>query len=124
MTAPAYRYAATCYKMIKEYSTALEYYQIVIDNWPDYRPAEHCQIMISKIYKDMRREGVISDYEAEIQLKKAYQNLIEKFPDSVQVGLALDRLEYYEKKDKKLTEAEKFQLISALSSKQAVNKTK
>jgi len=72
----------------------------------------------------MRREGVISDYEAEIQLKKAYQNLIEKFPDSVQVGLALDRLEYYEKKDKKLTEAEKFQLISALSSKQAVNKTK
>ena len=81
-TAEACYYCGICYDRLGQHKKAMQYYRKVVDNWPGHKLAPSAQSRIAKAYKWLLRAGVISDSEAEVAMSVAYENLVEKFPDS------------------------------------------
>jgi len=48
--AEAHYILAICYKRLEEYTKAIECYQKVVDDWPDYKYAWLAQLRVAKIY--------------------------------------------------------------------------
>lgn len=97
-TAPAYYTAAVIYSQeLHEYSEAIEYYQKVVDNWPDYKYAWHAQYFIGMYYEKLRDSGGISASKANPKIEAAYRAVIENYPDSSSAKHAarkLDQMNY------------------------------
>lgn len=93
--AEAHYILAICYKRLEEYTNAIEYYQKVMDNWPDYKYAWLAQLRVAKIYKGFIKDGVMSESEAESAIKAAYERLLEAFPDCPAADSARTWLNYY-----------------------------
>ena len=92
LTAEYYHYAGTCSRELGEYENALKYYQIVIDKYPDYKGASGVQLQIAHIYESLENEGLISVEEAYDLVINAYQEIINKYPNSSFVNLAKNRI--------------------------------
>jgi len=45
-TPDAYRLSAECYKQLGEYETAIEYYRIILDNWPEHHQASTVEFLL------------------------------------------------------------------------------
>jgi len=80
VTAQAYDFAAACYRRLGQYDKSTEYYQQVVDNWPNYEYAWNTLFMIGHNYQDLSKTGVISKSEANTDTKAAYELLVEKYP--------------------------------------------
>lgn len=65
-----------------EYQKGIDYYQQVVDNWPDYAFAWHAQFFVGKYYEKLRNSGGIADSEANPKIEQAYISVVEKYPDS------------------------------------------
>ena len=50
----AYYFSAVCYRKLGEYENAAEYYQKVVDNWPDYQYTWSAQHLIGQCYENLR----------------------------------------------------------------------
>jgi len=81
VTAHAYHFSAECYRRMRQYSKAVEYYQIVVDNWPDYKDAWWAQYNIGRCYQEMMVDGTISESEADEKTRPAFRQLLERYPD-------------------------------------------
>lgn len=97
-SAQAYHFAGNCYRHFKQYEKANEYYQKVIDNWPDYQYAWHLQYMIGLTYKHLKETGAIPESEADPAIKAAYERVVKNYPDCKAAKAASAWLDYYNKK--------------------------
>jgi outer membrane protein assembly factor BamD (BamD/ComL family) len=77
-----------CYRRIGQHKQAIEYYQHVVDNWPDYRYAWSAQERIAFTYEYLRDNGIIPQPEADILIKAAFEAVIEKYPNCPAVPAA------------------------------------
>ena len=76
-----YYFAGQSYGVLGQSEKEIEYYQKVVDTWPDYNLAAHIQFMIARYYENLVRIGKMSEIEASPKLRKAYENLINNYPD-------------------------------------------
>ena len=65
-----------------EYAKGIEYYQQIVDNWPNYQYAWHAQFFIGMYYEKLRDSGGIPESEANPKIEQAYKAVVEKYPDS------------------------------------------
>ncbi|MFH1370217.1 MAG: LamG-like jellyroll fold domain-containing protein [Planctomycetota bacterium] len=91
-TAHAYCFSAACYRELGKYEKAVEYFQTIVDNWPNYQHAWSAQCLIGECYEKLRDSGSISKAEAEPEIERAYQAVIENYPDCSMVGHACLKL--------------------------------
>ena len=81
ITAHAYYSSADCYRRLAQHSKAVEYYQMVVDNWPDFEYAWNAQFTIGLIYEGLKKSGDISKSEVDMKIRAAYEQLLERYPD-------------------------------------------
>ena len=80
-TARAYNFGADCYRRLGKYQKAIEYYQMVVDDWPDYEYAWNAQFLIGRTYENLKESGLISKLEADLKTKAAYEQILKKYPE-------------------------------------------
>jgi TolA-binding protein len=88
------------YYSIGKYEKAIQYFQRLISDWPDYQYAWNAQCWIGECYGELKKSGTLPASEANPLIKQAYQTLIEKYPGCSLVGhacLKLARLSFSEK---------------------------
>lgn len=88
---------AICYDRIGEYRTAIKYYQVVLDDWPDYQHACLAQYKIGRCYQRLRDSGELGKSEAEIMIRAAYEAVVKKYPDCSTAYAARNWLNYHKK---------------------------
>ena len=97
-TPRAYYCSAVVYSQeLGEYLKGIEYYQIIVDNWPDYKYAWHAQYFIGKYYEKLRDSGSLPESEANPKIEQTYEAVIKKYPDSKSApyaALKLGRLNF------------------------------
>lgn len=81
-------WTADYYRNIRDYSKSIEYCKRIVDNYPDYSMAWNALFLIGLNYQDSEIAGQISADQADIQTRAAYQQLIEKYPNSKAVPAA------------------------------------
>ena len=97
-TAQAHHFAAECYRRFGQHEKAIEYYQKIIDNWPEYKPTGQMQFMIGYIYRHLKRMGAISESEADPKIKAAFEQVVQNYPDCKAAGAAHSWLNLYNAK--------------------------
>ena len=95
ITSEAYFVSAECYRRLGEHETAIEYYNIVLEDWPDCQYAWCAQFDIGRAYEYLKRSGVIPKSEADSLIKAAYEQVLEVRPNSPAVGAARNWLKYH-----------------------------
>ncbi|MHC4426135.1 MAG: tetratricopeptide repeat protein [Planctomycetota bacterium] len=95
-TPQAYWCSAVVYSQeLREYEKGIQYYQEIVDNWPDYTYAWHAQFFVGKYYEMLRDAGDLSESEASPKIEQAYESFVEKYPGSEyarHVALKMGRL--------------------------------
>ena len=83
ITPQSYYASAVCYSQeLGEYQKGIEYYQAIVDNWPNYEYAWHAQFFVGKYYEILRNSRTVPESEANPKIEQAYQAVIEKYPNS------------------------------------------
>jgi tetratricopeptide (TPR) repeat protein len=90
-------FVGICYDRIGEYSTAIKYYQVVLDDWPDYQHACSAQYKIGRCYQRLRDAGVLDKSEAEIMIRAAYEAVVKNYPGCSTIPAARNWLNYNKK---------------------------
>ncbi|NIT58704.1 MAG: tetratricopeptide repeat protein [Aliifodinibius sp.] len=80
-TAWAYNFAADCYRRLGQHQKAIEYYQTVVDDWPDYDFAWDALFRIGRNYEALDKSGLMSTAEANPKIRAVYEQVLEKYPD-------------------------------------------
>jgi tetratricopeptide (TPR) repeat protein len=91
-TSSAYYFSAVCYRHWHEYEKAIEYFQKIVDDWPNYDCAAKAQFRIGNCYEGLRYTGVLPESEANPRIEQAYRAVIQKYPGSELVPDAALRL--------------------------------
>lgn len=76
-----YYYAGRCYSQVGKYEKSTTSYEKIINRCPDYEYAWNAQFMVGRNYEELRKSGAISKSEADVKIKAAYKQLLEKYPD-------------------------------------------
>lgn len=97
VTATVHELTGVCYERIGEDWKALEYYQKIVDAWPDYEQAWHIQFLIGRIYERLLKSGAISKSEALPKIREAYEMVTKYYPDKPAASAARSWLQYYAK---------------------------
>ncbi len=77
----AYYFAAYSSLRIGEYQKAIDYWQKLVADYPDYQYAWHAQYRIGNCYTTMANKGLITESQAKVKFEEAYSLLLEKYPD-------------------------------------------
>jgi len=86
--AEACYYAGECYRRLGNYPKSTEYFQKVVDEHSHYNQTANALFRVGHNYEKMLAAGQISKSEAEPKIKIAYQQLLDKYPDSAMAGYA------------------------------------
>ena len=98
--------SAVCYSQeLGDYQKGIDYYQQVVDNWPDYQFAWHAQFFVGMYYEKLRNSGRLPELEANPKIEQAYQAVVEKYPDSKSVPYSALKLGHLYFKRGQLVEA-------------------
>lgn len=92
--AEAHHISATCYQRFGEHTMAIEHYEKIVDNWPDYEYAWSAQFLIGRNYKQLSQIGAVSESEAYAQIKAACEQVLQKYPNCPAANAARDWLEH------------------------------
>ena len=98
-TAEAHHISAQCYVLLGDWEKAFQYYQKIIDDWPDYELASHVQFMIARIYTNLKRSGAIGESDADLLIRDTYETIVENYPDTPPAKAARSWLDYYYRKN-------------------------
>ena len=79
-TALTYGFLGYCYNRLGDYEKAVEHYQTVVDNWPNYKYAWHALFMVGRNFEGLKKSGLMSELEADTMTKAAYEQLLKKYP--------------------------------------------
>jgi len=90
---------AVCYGRLHEYAKAIEYYQKVVDEWPDYEYAWQAQFMVGRTYEYLKRSGAIPKTDAESLIRAAYQRVLWYYPDSPAARASANWFKYHQYAD-------------------------
>jgi len=77
---------------LAEYQKGIDYYTIVVKNWPDYQYAWHAQYFIGMYYEKLINAGGISELEANPLIEQAYKAVVDNYPDSESTPYAAQKL--------------------------------
>ncbi|MHC4110112.1 MAG: tetratricopeptide repeat protein [Planctomycetota bacterium] len=80
-TAWAYNCSADCYCRLGQHKKAIEYYQKVVDDWPDYEYVSDVLFRIGRNYETLMKSGLMSKVKATTKIRAVYEQLLEKYPD-------------------------------------------
>ncbi|MDH4241771.1 MAG: tetratricopeptide repeat protein, partial [Phycisphaerae bacterium] len=97
VTPETYLLVGICYDRIGNYRTAIKYYQVVLDDWPDYQHACSAQYKIGRCYQRLRDAGLLGRPEAEIKIRAAYEAVVKIYPDCSTANAARNWLNYNKK---------------------------
>jgi tetratricopeptide (TPR) repeat protein len=70
-----------CYQRLGQLGKAVEHYQKVAQDYPDYKYAWHALFLAGHNEQRMKQAGSISASEADAKTRAAYQTLIQQYPD-------------------------------------------
>jgi tetratricopeptide (TPR) repeat protein len=73
-------WAGDCYLKLGKYEESIQRFQKVVDNYPKYQHAGHALFMVGRNYESMKNAGLISESDADLKIKDAYTELLEKYP--------------------------------------------
>ena len=93
----AYNFMAVCYVRLDEYEVAIKYYQMVLDNWPDYQNACYIQFQIGRCYERLKNAGKLTKSETDPLIRTAYEEVVKNYPDCSLVKIAQNWLDYNKK---------------------------
>ena len=65
-----------------QYAEGIEYYQHIVDNWPEYEFAWHAQYFVGMCYERLLRGGGIEESQANPLIEQAYTAVVENYADS------------------------------------------
>ena len=76
-----YYFSAVCYGRLGEYEKAIRYYQRVVDYYPEYDLAWNALFRVGDINQVLKKSGAISQSNADLKTKAAYEQLLERYPN-------------------------------------------
>jgi tetratricopeptide (TPR) repeat protein len=79
-TAWAHNLSADCYRRFGEHQRAIGHYQALLDGWPDYEYAWNVLFLKGRAYQQLKESGVVSESDADMQTRVAYEQLLKKYP--------------------------------------------
>lgn len=79
-TAEACYFLAVCQEQLGEHADAIDHYQMVIDNWPDFQYTWHALFRVGCGYETLKQRGLMAKSEADANIKAVYQQLLETYP--------------------------------------------
>jgi TolA-binding protein len=80
-TDEGYSWAGDCYDMLGRYEEAVQCFQNVVDNYPNFKYTWHAQFMVGSIIQKLKGTGVIQKTEADKMTEAAYLQVLEKYPN-------------------------------------------
>ena len=81
-------YAGDCYRKLGEYEKSIEYYERIVDDYSGDRMAWNALFLVGLNYEELKKSGSLWKSEADLKIKAAYQQLLEKYPDCKAAGHA------------------------------------
>ena len=84
----AYNLSADCYRRLGQYDKAVDYYETVIDRWPDYEYVWNAMLLLGRAYHGSAKMRVITQAEADSKTATVYRRLLEKYPTCKAAPLA------------------------------------
>jgi len=75
-----------------EYEKAVEYYEKIVSEWPDYKFADIAQCLVGDYLQKLMNSGKLSPMEAEPRIEQAYLAVIENYADSSSAATAYLRM--------------------------------
>jgi len=82
MTPHIYSYVGLCYRKLGRYAKSIDYYQKVIDDYPEHYFARSSMLQIGRNYQSLKNSGAMSPSEADLKTKTTYGRLVETYPAS------------------------------------------
>ena len=89
----AYRVSARSYEILEDYDKASKRYQQCVDKYPKDPLSWHIQFKVGRCYENMVKAGQISKSDAEPEIRSAYTQVLEKYPNCKAVTIARSWLE-------------------------------
>ena len=80
-TIQACQLAGDCYRLLGQHEKALEFYQYLVETWPDCKLACRGQYLIGYTYERLNEGGVVDREEANTIIEATYTQLLEDYPD-------------------------------------------
>jgi len=74
-------FAGECCRKLGDYEKSIQYYRKVLDEYGGYRLAWNAQFMVGHSYEKLKESGALSKSEADAEIRAAYRQVIEKYPD-------------------------------------------
>jgi len=74
-------YVGDCCRLLGEYDRAIEYYQKVVTDYPDFEYVWHAQFMSGRCFEKSKQAGLINEIEADEQIRNAYETVLADDPD-------------------------------------------
>ena len=90
--------AGDAYFRLGDCSKALIRYSKAAENYPEYKNVWHAQLRVGQCYEGLKGSGALSETEADILIKAAFEELIANYPESPSVSYAQNWLENYNSK--------------------------
>ncbi len=84
----AYYFSGSCYERLDEFAKAVQCYQKVVDNWPKFEFAWNALFSLGHSYENIGEAGIISQSEADLKTKTAYEQLLERYPNCTAAKIA------------------------------------
>ncbi|KPL21578.1 MAG: hypothetical protein AMJ75_09695, partial [Phycisphaerae bacterium SM1_79] len=100
-TPQAYHFSAVCYRRMGKYEKAIELYQVVVDNWPNFQYAWVAHFRIAECYEKLESLGRIPTEDAAVQIRHACQQILTNYPDCMGVGAARNLLKRWSPENSK-----------------------
>jgi tetratricopeptide (TPR) repeat protein len=95
MTPQAYYFVARCYESVGEYDCAANYYQVVIDDWPNYRFCDVAHFLLARCFEKLADSGSIPREEAAVMIRDTCEKLLADYPNSQIVKATNNLLEQW-----------------------------
>jgi len=91
-TPAEYYFAGVCEKRLGNYQRAVDYFNVVVNDWPDYEHAGGAQCEIAWSYEAMARNGELSESQCRILREQAYKKAADEFRGTSWAAYAAKRL--------------------------------
>ena len=88
-------FSAISYSRQGDPAKAAEYYQALLERWPDDERNHQALLSLPNLYKEMVLKGLLTDQQANPLIRAAYDQFIRKYPNSPAAEMARQQVRYY-----------------------------
>jgi TolA-binding protein len=94
--AEAWYFSGECYYRLGQYEKAIEYYEQVVGNWPDYERADQALFRTAQCFNELATSEHLPQADAGEIIQKICGRLPNDYPDSKMVSVAQSLSKYWE----------------------------